>query len=102
VSWSVFVLIVVGSIFSLNVTLIVVFVATPVAPFAGLTALTPGAVVSDPELVLNDDENVVASALPAKSLTRGSMAPPSTLRVKFVAEANVETGVRIAIRVAVS
>jgi len=93
---------VVGSIISLNVTLTVVFTETPVALLAGVTPLTVGAVLSELVLVVKEAENVVTSALPAKSLTRGSLAPPSTLRVKLVLDANSAVGASVATLLAAS
>jgi len=101
-SWTVALLTVVGSIISLNVTLTVVFTETPVALLAGVTPLTVGAVLSELVLVVNKAENVVASALPAKSLTRGSVAPPLTLTVKLVLEANNVAGATVATLLAAS
>jgi hypothetical protein len=93
---------VVGSIISLNVTLTVVFTETPVALLAGVTPLTVGAVLSELVLVEKEAENVVTSALPAKSLTRGSLAPPSTLTVKLVLDANSAVGASVATLLAAS
>ena len=92
--------IVAAFIFSLNVTATVTLAAMPAAPFAGLTEVTVGLVVSDEVLVPNVEVNVVANALPAKSLTRGSVVPPRTLSRYVVDEDRVEFGVTVAMRLA--
>ena len=92
--------IVAAFMFSLNVTVTVTLAATLIAPFVGLTEVTVGLVVSDELLVLNVDVNVVASALPATSLTRGSVVPPKTLSRYVVDEDRVEFGVTVAMRLA--
>jgi hypothetical protein len=66
---------------SLKVTATVALVATPVAPLAGFTDETVGAVVSDAVLVVNVDVKVAVNALAAASLTRGSVVPPTTVSV---------------------
>jgi hypothetical protein len=76
--------IVAGSIASLKVAVTAVVVATAVAPTIGETAVTAGGVVSG-VAVVNDHVTLVASALPATSLARGSVAPPFTVTV-YVAE----------------
>ena len=53
-------------------------------------------------LVVNDHNTVEASALPARSLTRGSVLPPRTVAVKTPEAAKALLGVRIAVRVAAS
>src|SRR5438034_6683084 len=77
------VLIVAESIASLNVAVTAVVVATPVAPLAGDTPVTVGGVVSG-VAVVNDHVKSLASALPAESFTRGSVAPPCTVAVYVV------------------
>jgi hypothetical protein len=52
--------------------------------------------------VVKDEVKVAARAFPAKSLTRGSTAPPSTLTVNELDEAKAELGVNVATRVAPS
>ena len=74
------VVIVVASIASLNVAMTAVVAATPVAPLVGDTLVTVGGVVSG-VVVVNDQVKLVASALPAESFTRGSVAPPFTVAV---------------------
>ena len=73
-------LIVAGSIASLNVAVTAVVVATPVAPLVGDTLVTVGGVVSG-VAVVKDQLKLLASALPAVSFTRGSVAPPFTVAV---------------------
>jgi hypothetical protein len=70
-----------GSKASLKLIVTDGFLGTPVAPVGGLTATTVGGIVSGGSAVVNDDEKFVANALPAKSLTLGSVAPPSALTV---------------------
>jgi hypothetical protein len=48
--------------------------------------------------VVNVEVNVVARALPAASLTRGSMVPPRTLTVNVLDAAKGEVGVSVATR----
>jgi hypothetical protein len=72
--------IVVASIASLNTAVTAVVAATPVAPLVGVTLLTVGGVVSG-VVVVNDQVKLAASALPARSFTRGSVAPPLTVAV---------------------
>ena len=67
------------SIASLNVAVTAVVIAIPVAPLAGDIAVTVGGVVS--VTVVNDHVELAASALDARSLTRGSVAPPFTVAV---------------------
>src|SRR6185369_10616067 len=55
------------SIGSLNTTLILGRVATPVWPFAGVVEATVGGVVSGAAAVVNVNENAAARALPAAS-----------------------------------
>ena len=78
-SSNVVVLIQAGSIASLNVAVTPVAVLTLVAPPAGVTAVTVGGVVSG--TVVNDQTKLAASALPATSFARGSVAPPLTVAV---------------------
>jgi hypothetical protein len=54
---------------SLNVMETVAVVGTFAAPFAGLTALTVGGVVSGAGDVVKDDVKLAAMALPATSIT---------------------------------
>jgi hypothetical protein len=68
--------IVVGSICSLNVTAIGELTATPVALFAGETVVTVGATASALAVVVNVDVACAANALPAASFT-----PVVTVRV---------------------
>jgi hypothetical protein len=82
---------------SLKVTVTAVVAATPVAPLAGLTDATVGGVVSA-ATVVNVEVNVVARALPAASLTRGSVVPPRTLTVNVLDPAKGEVGVSVATR----
>src|SRR4051812_25293920 len=92
---NVVVLIVVASIAVLNVAVTVVVAAT-VEPLAGLTAVTVGAVVLP---LVNDHVRLAASALPATSFTRGSVAPPLTVAV-YVPAASGLLGVSVAVRAA--
>jgi hypothetical protein len=94
--------IVLGLMSSLKVTVTAVLIATPEAPLAGLTATTVGGVVSNAAAVVKDEVKVAARAFPAKSLTRGSTVPPSTLTVNELDEAKAELGVNVATRVAPS
>ena len=71
--------IVAGSIFSLKNANTRRLRGTPVAPLAGFTETTVGAVLS--VSVVNDELNVTAKAFPAKSFTLGSVAPPKTRAV---------------------
>ena len=66
---------------SLNVAVTVVLAATPVAPLAGVTAVTTGGVVSAPVVVVNDHDTFALIGLPGVSFTRGSTAPPLTVAV---------------------
>jgi hypothetical protein len=93
------VLIVVESIASLNVAVTVVFSAMPVAPLVGVTDATVGAEVSGPPIVVNDQDTFAASALPAESLARGSVVPPSTIAVYVFEVASATDGVSVAVRV---
>jgi len=54
---------------SVNVTAIAAVVGTFVAPFAGLTALTAGGVVSGADEVVKDDVKLADMPLPATSIT---------------------------------
>jgi hypothetical protein len=83
---------------SLNVAVTVVAALTFVAPLAGVTAVTVGGVAS----TVNDHVRLAANALPARSFTRGSVAPPFTVAVYFVAALSGLLGVSVAIRVALS
>jgi hypothetical protein len=74
-------LIVAASIASLKVTVTTLLAATPPAPLAGVNAVTAGGVVSGAAAVVNDTVLFAARALPAKSLTRGSVLPPRTVSV---------------------
>jgi hypothetical protein len=85
--------------FSLKVVVTAVLVATTVAALAGFTEDTVGAVVSEVVPVLNDEVKLAAKALPARSFTRGSVVPPSTVSVKVVDDANLAAGVNVATRV---
>ena len=66
-----------GSTASLKVTVMLAVRETPVAPLAGEVDETVGAVVSTEKLHTRS----AAKALPARSFTRGSVAPPRTLAV---------------------
>ncbi len=67
------------SIASLKVAVTVVPVLTPVAPLAGDVEVTVGGVVSAAAVVVKDQVTLLASALPATSLT--PLAPPLTVAV---------------------
>jgi hypothetical protein len=69
-----------GSIFSPKVTATVVLTATPEDPLPGVTATTVGGVVSG-TTVVKEAVKVLANAIPARFLTRGSVAPPNTRTV---------------------
>lgn len=73
--------IVAGLMSSIKLIVTAGFLGTPVAPPVGLMETTVGDVVSAIELVVKDEVSVVSNALPAKSVTRGSVAPPNTLTV---------------------
>src|SRR5437762_559695 len=90
-------LIVAGSIASLNVAVTTAARLTPVAPLPGDVAVTVGGVPSAP--VVNDHEALAASALPATSLTRGSVPPPLTVAVYVVEIASGLVGVNVATKV---
>ncbi len=62
-------LIVAGFMASLNVIETVPAVGTFAAPFAGLTAVTVGGVLSGAGDVVKDDVKLAAMALPATSIT---------------------------------
>jgi len=64
---------------SLKVAVTTLFVATPVAPAAGVVAVTVGGVVSTGAPVVNDHVLLEASTLPALSAT--PPAPPRTVAV---------------------
>src|SRR5437764_7016858 len=78
-STNVVAVIVAAFIASLKVAVTLVVPLTFVAPLAGDVAVTVGGVTS--LLVVNDHVELAASALPAKSFTRGSVAPPRTVAV---------------------
>jgi hypothetical protein len=84
----------VASIASLNVAVTVVVLLTPVAPLAGVMAVTVGGVVSL-ETVVNDQVRLAAMALPAASLT-----PVLTVAVKVVGPVSAAVGVKVATLVA--
>src|SRR5262245_23153023 len=85
---------------SLNLTLTVVFVATPVAPLAGVTCDTTGGVVS--AAVVNVELKSAARALPIWSLTTAAAVPPLTTTEKMVEAANFALGVSVAEKVLAS
>ena len=65
---------------SLKRTVTFVLRLTPVEPSFGVTVVIVGGVVScDGAVVVNVHVTFAASALPATSFTRGSVAPPSTV-----------------------
>jgi hypothetical protein len=96
------VLIDVAFIASLKVAVTFAVALTPVAPLAGEVAVTVGGVVSVDALVVNDHAKFAASALPARSFTRGSVDPPTTVAVYVDDAANAEFGCNVAVRVAAS
>ena len=75
---------------SLNVTETVEVVPTFVAPFAGLTVLTTGGVVSGAAAVVNVDVKLAARALPATSFT-----PVVTVTVYVVPTVRLPDGVNV-------
>src|SRR5689334_8531084 len=81
---------------SLKVAVTVVVALMPVAPLAGEIAVTVGGVVSPGAAVVNDQETLAASAFPATSLARGSVAPPLTVAVYVAEAASALLGVSVA------
>ena len=65
---------------SLKVTMTLEPAATPVAPLVGTVAVIVGGVVSA-TTVVKVQLDVAASALPARSLSRGSVLPPAAVAV---------------------
>ena len=86
------VLIVKGSIGSLNVAAMVWLVATPVAALAGTVELTVGGVVSGAALVVKLQAMLFNSGLPARSL-----APVVTAAVYAARGASALAGVKVAV-----
>src|SRR5438067_10579212 len=99
-STNVVALIVAAFIASLKVAVTFVVAVTPVAPAAGEVAVTVGGVTS--LLVVKDHVELAASALPAKSFTRGSVAPPRTVAVYVAPTVRALLGVSVATRVGAS
>src|SRR6266513_6029581 len=86
------VLIVNGSIGSLNVALMVWLIATAVAPLTGTVKLTVGGVVSGIAPVVKPQPKSAASALPARSL-----APVVIVAVNVARGARTLAGVKVAV-----
>jgi hypothetical protein len=82
---------------SLNLAVTLVVVVTPVAPLAGVAAVTVGGVVSAGAAVLNVQVTSDARALPALSLAPDE--PPLTLALNVCELANGDAGSSVATRV---
>ena len=71
---------------------------TPVDPSLGVTVVIVGGVVScTGAAVVNVHVTLAASALPAASFTRGSVAPPTTVARYVVPAASGAFGVSVAV-----
>src|SRR5947199_157468 len=87
-----------GSIASLKVAVGWMVETIPVAPSAGVTAVTVGGVTSAAAAVVNDQTRSADRAFPARSLT----APPLTRAVNVAELPRAALGVSVAVRVAAS
>ena len=77
-------------------------IADAVAGVAVLSQMLHGQFAPANAAVVNDHVPLFASALPATSFTRGSVAPPTTVAVYGAPLANKFVGSNVAVRVATS